>query len=90
MKVSTTTKVALGAALLVPVVMYAGDGNSDVIQSAANTLSTNFVNNPGTKKLVYAVEGAMGLGTYLWQRNWMTLAGLGVVFLYTNILTGIM
>lgn len=70
-------------ALLLPVATFAA-GDADVLNAAVGTLTTQ-LKGPG-KTLIYILEGVAGAYSYLQTRNWVNLAGIGIIFAFTSIL----
>ena len=83
MKISNKLKVLIGVMLFLPIATFAA-GSADVLDVAVTTL-TSKLKGPG-QSLIYVMEGIMGFYTYMQTRNWVNLAGIGVVFLFTTIL----
>ena len=74
MMISNKSKIILGVLMLLPMATFA----------AVGTLSAQ-LKGPG-KTLIYILEGVAGAYSYLQSRNWVHLAGIGVVFAFTSIL----
>lgn len=82
MKISNTIKIAAAIGLLTPISMYAAD--SDVLAVAASTISSQL---KGTgKALIFSLEGIAAVFTYWQTRNWVSLTGVGAIFVFTTAL----
>ena len=84
MMISNKSKIILGVLMLLPMATFAAGGELDVLNAAVGTLSAQ-LKGPG-KTLIYILEGVAGAYSYLQSRNWVHLAGIGVVFAFTSIL----
>jgi len=79
----TYKKLFIFLALFLPIATFAA-GDVDVLNTAVTTLTTQ-LKGPG-KSLIYALEGVAGAYSYIQTRNWVNLAGIGIVFIFTTIL----
>ena len=84
MKLSSKMRIFVGIMLLIPAATFAAGGELDVLNAAVGTLSAQ-LKGPG-KTLIYILEGVAGAYSYLQTRNWVNLAGIGVIFAFTSIL----
>lgn len=75
--------ILIGLSIFIPTAIFAA-GDADVLNAAVGTLSTQ-LKGPG-KTLIYMLEGVAGAYSYLQTRNWVNLAGLGIIFVFTSIL----
>lgn len=83
MSLSVKIKILIGLFLCLPLATFAA-GDADVLNAAVGTLTTQ-LKGPG-KTLIYLLEGVAGAYSYLQTRNWVNLAGIGIIFMFTSIL----
>mgnify|MGYP003624442482 CR=1 FL=1 len=78
--------ILISLSIFIPTSIFAA-GDADVLATAVSTLTTQ-LKGPG-KSLIYTLEGVTGVYTYMQTRNWVNLAGIGIVFLFTSVLFSI-
>lgn len=85
MKISNTTKIALGIALLLPLAMYA-DGTDLLAPHIGNVKATA---SGSGKTLIYLGELCAAVGAYWGTNNYKVFFGSGFLFLFINFMFGI-
>ncbi|MBP9777673.1 MAG: hypothetical protein KBD25_00660 [Rickettsiaceae bacterium] len=88
MKISTTTKVLFGAALLAPLAMYAGAADIGVLNDAYDTVK-GAIGGP-IKGLLIGAEIVTGVWMYSQSKNPAILLGIPVVAAVTALGIGAM